>query len=671
MFNFKFRKLFVFLIFNLISFVCIAIMISNWKLSNDNKKRVSEGITQKMDFLQQSIIDEFSKFQKLTEEGINQASGLAAIANIINTSKESQQHLVQLIRQSITEAGDEVNTTLESLKTNTEDGIDNLLSKSTDYLSEIMTFDNTSMNILSHVATFNMSALNYSSLDSLRRFRLIVDTFKKRQQMGQDKFNQHLDNLLIETMTVIEESQDTDSLVDYLMMAFEDLKEKATERQNRRYKELSSMFDIQSKQVAEELRLVDKKVKYAIAMELGHAITIQEQKIEEVIDNLLQTQMQIQDKISSLSDKLESAIKSLQIGLPQKLVELGEQVAGEIDEQSEQATHNTNMAKTSVNKKINQGIQETTHEFKKQINQSSSFVTHTMEKSTSNMLTFITIIAIISVFMAIGIGMFITGKIVRRIEMIMTGLGESSEKISEVSESMSDASNSMAESSREQAASIEQSSASLRTNAEASHANAEHARQADQLMKDAGKQVQHSSQTMSTLTDSMNEIAKTSEETFDIIKSIDEISFQTNLLALNAAVEAARAGEAGAGFSVVAGEVRNLATRTGEAAQNTSSLIEGIIEKIKAGQEQVLATNDTFNGVSESSKRVETLMEEICQAAVTQAEEVRQIEVGINEIEKITQDTAVKADNFNSTAVEMNKLAFTMSEYVEQLGEIF
>ncbi|MBF0450736.1 MAG: hypothetical protein HQK75_08555 [Candidatus Magnetomorum sp.] len=671
MFNFKFRKLFVFLIFNLISIVCISIMISNWKLSNANKIMVTEGIAEKMDHLQQSIIHEFSKFQKLTEDGINQASGLAAIANIIRTSKESQNRLLELIQQSIAKAGDDVSSTLKNLNTNTEDGLDNLLSKSTDYLSEIMSFDNTSMNVLSHVATFNLNALNYSSLDSLRRFRLIIDTFKQRQKAGQDRFNQHLDDLLIEVMTVIEESQNSDSLVEYLMTAFEELKEKATERQNHRYSELSEMFNIQSKQVAEELRLVKKKVNYAIAMELGYAITIQEQKLEEVIDNLLQTQMGIQEKIGVLSEKLKQAIDSLQTGLPRKLVELGEQVARQIDEQSEIATGNSNAAKTSVNENINKSIKETTQEFKNEIHQSAMFVSETMEQSTSRMLTFNTIIALISVMIAIGIGMLITGKIVRRIELIMSGLEQSSEKITEVSETMTDASHTMAESSREQAASIEQSSASLRSNAEASHNNAENARQADQLMKNAGHQVNRSSQTMETLTVSMNEIAKTSEETFNIIKNIDEIAFQTNLLALNAAVESARAGEAGAGFSVVAGEVRNLATRTGEAARNTSSLIENIIEKIKVGQKQVIATGDTFNDVLKSSKHVETLMEEISLAAVSQAEEVKQIEVGINEIEKITQDTAMKADNFSNTADEMNKLASNMSDYVHQLGEIF
>jgi len=274
MFNMKFNKQFILLIFNLISIVCLSIMITNWKLSNNNKHKVSEGIVQKMDTLQKAIINELSEFQKLTEDGINQASGLAEISNIIQTARQSQDHLVKLINQSITQAGQTVSTTLENLNTNTEYGLDQFLANATEYITEVMTFDNTSMNVLSNVATFNINSLNHSSLDSLRRFKLMIKTFKEKQKSGQGKFNQHLDNLLIDMMTVLEEDHNVDSLIEHLMVAFEELKETTTQRQNNRFSELSKMFDIQSRQVAEELKLVNKKVNYAITMELGHAMTI-------------------------------------------------------------------------------------------------------------------------------------------------------------------------------------------------------------------------------------------------------------------------------------------------------------------------------------------------------------------------------------------------------------
>ena len=93
----------------------------------------------------------------------------------------------------------------------------------------------------------------------------------------------------------------------------------------------------------------------------------------------------------------------------------------------------------------------------------------------------------------------------------------------------------------------------------------------------------------------VDEINQSSEETSKIIKTIDEIAFQTNLLALNAAVEAARAGEAGAGFAVGADEVRNLAMRAAEAAQNTSVLIDNTIKAVKNGSELTQSTRDAFN----------------------------------------------------------------------------
>ena len=123
---------------------------------------------------------------------------------------------------------------------------------------------------------------------------------------------------------------------------------------------------------------------------------------------------------------------------------------------------------------------------------------------------------------------------------------------------------------------------------------AENAKYADDLTREANREVNEANTAMQSLTVSMAEISTASEETSKIIKTIDEIAFQTNLLALNAAVEAARAGEAGAGFAVVADEVRNLAMRAAEAARNTATLIESTVAKVHEGAALVDGTNASF-----------------------------------------------------------------------------
>ncbi|HKI98209.1 MAG TPA: methyl-accepting chemotaxis protein [bacterium] len=99
---------------------------------------------------------------------------------------------------------------------------------------------------------------------------------------------------------------------------------------------------------------------------------------------------------------------------------------------------------------------------------------------------------------------------------------------------------------------------------------------------------------------SMVEVAELSGETGRIVKSIDEIAFQTNLLALNAAVEAARAGDAGKSFSVVAEEVRNLAQRAAEAAQQTQGLLDQVRTGITRGADLTRDTQQEFASVAES-----------------------------------------------------------------------
>lgn len=229
------------------------------------------------------------------------------------------------------------------------------------------------------------------------------------------------------------------------------------------------------------------------------------------------------------------------------------------------------------------------------------------------------------------------GDLVRSFETMRVKMGSAVGQCAEMSNTLSDT-------AARQAASLEETSSSLEEMSSMTKQNAANAVEADKLMVLVRELIDKTKISMDKLNESINRIVGSTEETQKIIKTIDEIAFQTNLLALNAAVEAARAGEAGAGFAVVAGEVRNLALRAAEAAKNTSNLIEDIVGNIRGGAALVETTEQDFKRVADNSSKAVNLVAEISGASREQSQGIEQINTAVTEMSNVTQTNAAGAE---------------------------
>ena len=232
---------------------------------------------------------------------------------------------------------------------------------------------------------------------------------------------------------------------------------------------------------------------------------------------------------------------------------------------------------------------------------------------------------------------------------------------------VAEVSQSMADGASRQAASLEESSASLHEMASMTQRNTESAQSAKTLAAEARSTADAGARDMAAMKGAMTAIQVSSTEISKIIKTIDEIAFQTNILALNAAVEAARAGEAGAGFAVVAEEVRSLAQRSAQAARETATKIADASAKSAQGVSISGQVAASLDGIVERIRQLDEMVGGIAQASKEQSEGITQLNQAVAGMDQITQSNAALAEQSASAAQEMQTQAAQVRSAVGDL----
>jgi methyl-accepting chemotaxis protein len=252
------------------------------------------------------------------------------------------------------------------------------------------------------------------------------------------------------------------------------------------------------------------------------------------------------------------------------------------------------------------------------------------------------------------------------INEIMCLIEKSNNELSISSDELKSASKKLSNSSNVQAASLEETAAAIEEISATINRSGENAAKMAQYAQNVTKSSNVGTELAHKTASSMEEINSQVIAINDAISIIDQIAFQTNILSLNAAVEAATAGEAGRGFAVVAAEVRNLASRSAEAANEIKSIVLSATTKAKEGKEITSKMIEGYNDLNKNIVVTTRLIEDVAIASKEQQSAMSQINDTVNSLDQATQENALLASSISEMANRTSHLVSQMENTINQ-----
>lgn len=276
----------------------------------------------------------------------------------------------------------------------------------------------------------------------------------------------------------------------------------------------------------------------------------------------------------------------------------------------------------------------------------------------------------LAVLLSLMGGFFTIRQITRSIRSVSDQLGEASQQGNQLSLMVSTAASNLADGCSAQASAIEEIHATVEEITAMATSEGERVKCVLQLASESDASVRESSASTRKMRGAMQRIEESNSQIANIAKTIEEIAFQTNLLALNAAVEAARAGEAGAGFAVVAEEVRTLARKSAESAKSTHAMIENAIRSVQEGTSLSGEVETQLARILAQVGSFKKAMLEMQGLSESQRVALANVASSIGAIDKVTQRNASAAEESASASHEMEQQSRSVLQQIEHLEAV-